>query len=545
MYKKIVFLLLGLLISVLFMSGCASSFFGDSDELQVGYYKEIVMQPNGTFVGKNKIDDKKAPESGLVYKVEMNEQKKLSKITAMYHEQTMDIEWFDTIHTCYGKFAVVAVEYQDGYIKYNFKNARMQPTKGYYNSYSLRYKLDEKKVPTIAYCYNKDGEQKENEIGFAQMIFTYDDKGFLGKIGYANSNGERVTTKWKEYEIHLKYGGNNKKNSCPIEISNHGKDGELMLDFANRAKRVYKYDDKDRLIEIRHFGTDGNLRERTLDSFYMERMIGGIGAGAITKYKYEGEQKQPSEISFYGKDEQPVSVKALGNAASAKFKYDNYGNVMEISLFGTDGLPRALDENTFGKDVVSMKNKRDQFGNSIETILYNKDGNLTALKGTKSAIEKSKYDAKRQQIEVSYFGTSEEPVEITDKGHIFHKKIMEYNDDGILTRTTYYDKDDKEEKLMEVANEVKYFNDKAQIFSKLYGKWKNEKTPSFMIDEHNFGKSSYTLTNGIMGPQGNITGTLLLNGRDQVKVFADYKDHYNIMQLTNKTGDTYTYYRDL
>jgi len=444
MNQRIVLLVLGCLVSMFLISGCSSNVFGGSDELQAGYYKQMIMQPNGIFIGKEKIDEKKATSSGLVYKVEMNEQKKLFKITAMYNEQPFDQEWFDTKHFCYGKFAVVAMEYQDGYVKYNFKNARMQPTTGYYGSYSLRYKLDDKKVPTIAYCYNKDGEQAENGNGFAQMIFTYDDKGFLTKVGYGNSSGERVTTKWKDYETQLKYDKNSKKNSLPIEVSNHGKDGELMLDSMNIAKRVYKYDDKDRLSEIRHFGTDGNLRERSLDKFHLNRMLGGIGAGAITKYKYQGEKKLPSEISFYGKDEQLVGVQALDNAASIKIKGDDSGNVIEVSFFGTDGLPRALDEKTFGKDVVTMKAKLDDFGNVIETAIYNKDGNLTALKGTKSAIERDKYDDKRQQIEVSYFGTSEEPVEITDKGHTFHKKTMEYNDDGKLTKTTYYDKTDKE-----------------------------------------------------------------------------------------------------
>ncbi len=444
MNQRIVLLVLGCLVSMLLISGCSSNVFGDSGELQAGYYKQMIMQPNGNFIGKDKVDDKKAASSGLVYKVEMNEQKKLSKITAMYNEQPFDQEWFDTKHTCYGNFAAVAMEYQDGYVKYNFKNARMQPTTGYYGSYSLRYKLDDKKVPTIAYCYNKDGEQAENGNGFAQMIFTYDDKGILTKVGYANSSGERVTTKWKDYETQLKYNKDSKKNSLPIEVSNHGKDGELMLDSMNIAKRVYKYDDKDRLLEIRHFGTDGNLRERVLDKFHMNRMLGGIGAGAITKYKYEGEQKLPNEVSFYGKDEQPVGVQALDNAASIKFKSDNSGIVMEISFFGTDGLPRALDEKTFGKDVVTMKIKLDDFGNKIETAIYNKDGNLTVIKGTKAAIERDKYDDKRQQIEENYFGTSEEPVEITDKGYTFHKKAMEYNDDGKLTKTTYYDKNDKE-----------------------------------------------------------------------------------------------------
>ena len=458
MCKKIIFLALLCLTSILLLSGCS----GGSDELQAGYYGQIVMQPNGTFIGKDKIDDKKAATSGLVYKVEMNEQKKLSKITAMYNERPVDIGWFDTRYYQYSNFAVVALEYQDGYVKYNFKDASMQPVTGYYGAYSLRYKLNEKQIPTIAYCYDKDGEQKENADGFAQMLFTYDDTGVLIKVGYANSSGERVTTTWKEYEIKFKYDSNNKKNRLPIEVSNHGKDGELMLNAVGMAKKAYKYDDKGRLSEIRHFGTDGSLRERTLEKIDMDSMIGGIGAGAITKYKYEGERKLPSEIAFYGKDEQPVGVQALDNAASVKLKYGDQGNIAEVSAFGTDGLPRAINKDVFGKDVVTIKFSIDEFGNTIQKALYNKDGNLVAAKNEKFAIAKFKYNNKRQKIEESAFGTSEEPVETTDKGRTFHKKIMEYDDDGKITKTTYYDKNDKEINGMTQNN---------ASMAKVYGRW--------------------------------------------------------------------------
>ena len=458
MCKKIIFLALLCLTSILLLSGCS----GGSDELQAGYYGQMVMQPNGNFIGKDKIDDKKAATSGLVYKVEMNEQKKLSKITAMYNERPIDIGWFDTRHYQYSNFAVVALEYQDGYVKYNFKDASMQPVTGYYGAYSLRYKLNEKQIPTIAYCYDKDGEQKENADGFAQMLFTYDDTGALIKVGYANSSGERVTTTWKEYEIKFKYDSNNKKNRLPIEVSNHGKDGELMLNAVGVAKKAYKYDDKGRLSEIRHFGTDGSLRERTLEKIDMDSMIGGIGAGAITKYKYEGERKLPSEIAFYGKDEQPVGVQALDNAASVKLKYGDQGNIAEVSAFGTDGLPRAINKDVFGKDVVTIKFSIDEFGNTIQKALYNKDGNLVAAKNEKFAIAKFKYNNKRQKIEESAFGTSEEPVETTDKGRTFHKKIMEYDDDGKITKTTYYDKNDKEINGMTQNN---------ASMAKVYGRW--------------------------------------------------------------------------
>ena len=91
MSKKIVLFVFLCLISMLLISGCSGDTAG-GDELKAGYYKRMVMQPNGIFIGIDKIDDKKATSSGLAYKVKMNEQRKLSQITAMYNGKPMDTE---------------------------------------------------------------------------------------------------------------------------------------------------------------------------------------------------------------------------------------------------------------------------------------------------------------------------------------------------------------------------------------------------------------------------------------------------------------------
>ena len=471
MWKKINVFILGVFVSVV-VGGCSFSFLGSADELQPGYYKQIVMQPNGKFITKEKISEKQALSSGLVYKVEFNEQKKLSKITAMINQLPIDKEWFDTTYSCYGSFAVIELEYQDGYIKYRFKNAQMQPKAGYYGAYSLRYKLDEKQNPTIVYFYNKDNEQKENFMGFAQMLFTYDDKGHLAKIGYANSAGERVTTKWKEYEKQLKY----KNHNLPIEISNHGKNGELMLDSSNKVRTTYKYDGKDRVVEIRYFGTDGSLKERDLPYFRMDRALGGIGAGAITKYKYEGDKNEPIEISFYSRDEQPFGIKTIDNTATIKIKYGEKGEIKEYSYFGTDGLARAVDNSKLGKNVVAVKQEIDDFGNIIKIAYYNKDNNLQAEKDGKTAVIKLKYDEKRQKIEESYFDTNQDAVEKVMYGQQkYHKTVMEYDDTGKITKTIYYDTSGKEI----LINPMKNF----------YGQWVRRNSAGEVMQEMIFTES--------------------------------------------------------
>ena len=53
------------------------------DELHDGYYREIAMTANGEFIPKGKLSDSEVQKAGLVYKVEMDKEKKdqVKKIT--------------------------------------------------------------------------------------------------------------------------------------------------------------------------------------------------------------------------------------------------------------------------------------------------------------------------------------------------------------------------------------------------------------------------------------------------------------------------------
>ena len=87
-----------------------------------GYYTRILMTPNGEFLAGGKVSEDKVKEVGFVYKVEMGANKKLEKITAMVGDSVAAISWNDTLGNSV-KFASLTVEYQDDFVKYNFKDA--------------------------------------------------------------------------------------------------------------------------------------------------------------------------------------------------------------------------------------------------------------------------------------------------------------------------------------------------------------------------------------------------------------------------------------
>ena len=524
-----------LISSIIFsciLAGC-SLLSNNSDELHDGYYRTLFMQPNGKFIVKDEVKEEDLSQAGLVYKVEMNEDKKLSQIIALFNNKPINIEWNDSSYAYYGSFAAISVEYQDGYIKYNFKDEKMQPTKGYYQFYSIRYKLDDKDKtnlkPIIAYGYDKDGNQKNDNLGFTQMIFTYNDKGLLTKVGYGNSNGERVINKWKKYETWFDYDKDIDKNPLPITVSNHGKDGNLMIDATGTAKRTYKFDDKNRIIEICHYNVDDNLKVRNTNSIDVLN-IGRlnyiwIGAGAITKYTYEENSILPSEMSFYGTDGQPLGISNLDNIASIKWGYSNNtsGYLNSQTTFGTDGIPLEVN------NVATMKIERDEARNVSKLEVYNKDNNLSITPIFKAAICEVKYNDNRQRIETSFFGTSGEPILVKEDNHEYHKETFEYDTDGNLIKTTYYDIEDQE------------INPSIINKNTILGIWQREDGYILNVDNANWGKASYEISSFNMTADG-AEMKITLNGGRTVYQVTFSNNNPNEFSMKNLTTNVVEYY---
>lgn len=317
MHRNFFAKVLALLVGILFVAGCGQS---DNDtskapaeqisEFQVltaeGYYGDLRMQPNGVFLVRNKMSEEFSKGAGVVYKVEVNEEHKINKITAMQGGIPISIDWRDTMNNKF-QFAAVTIEYLENRVRYNFRSSRMAATPGFYDAYSIAYKIgDDKKAPSVAYMYNKDGEQSNSNRGYAQMFFTYDDKGNLSKLAFADDGGNRVVNSNKEYELRFKYGD---KPGLITEIANHGKDGSLMAAASGIAKTTFKLDEKNRVVEVKHFGTDEMLKDKNNPNLELGKALTSMSAGAITRYTYDGVTDNVSKISFLGKDEQAEGIK--------------------------------------------------------------------------------------------------------------------------------------------------------------------------------------------------------------------------------------------
>ena len=449
MYRKFFSKVLTLLVGILFIAGCGQSgddgsknSAGQISEFQVlsgeGYYGDLRMQPNGIFLVRDKMTEAESKNAGVVYKVELNEEKKINKITAMQGGIPISIEWRDTMNNEF-KFSAVTIEYLEDRVRYNFRSSRMAATPGFYDAYSIAYKLGEdKKNFTVAYLYNKDGEQSTTSRGYAQMFFTYDDKGNLSKLAFADDGGNRVTNSNKEYELRFKYGN---KPGLITEIANYGKDGSLMVTASGIAKTTFKLDEKNRVVEVKHFGSDEMLKDKNNPNLELSKALTSVSAGAITRYAYDGVSDNVSKISFLGKDEQAEGIKDWGNISSFELKYSPEGWLSSIASFATDDTPIALDKNLFGDNVVKLGFERDNFGNLSKVIFYGKEDNPVTSAKLGAAERRYKYDEKRRQTGQEYYGTGGEKIAINDtaKGFKYHGFTYEYNDDDERTLVIYYD----------------------------------------------------------------------------------------------------------
>ena len=441
-----------ILFCVIFMAGCggdSSNEGGQSVSLEFkplespGYYGSLKMQPNGEFYVRNKLTEAQVQSAGVVYNVEFNDENKLVKITAMQGGTPINIAWQDTLGNEFS-FSALTVEYAGNQKRYNFRSSRMAATTGYYVAYTIGYKIsDNEKKPPIAFLYDKEGNQSDRGDGFSQMFFTYDDKnGNLTKIVFADKEGNRLTTVNGEYEIQIKY---DKKFNTPVEISNIGKDGSLKVASNGIAKTTYKLDDKGRTVEIRHFGADEMLKDKNINAlFELNKPLTSTSAGAITKYTYEGNTDRVAKISFLGKDEQAEGIKSWGGISSLEFNYTPEGWISSMASFATDDSPIAIDKNFLGDNVVKVEFEHDNAGNLSKMIFYGKENNLVTASALGAAECRYKYDEKRRETGVEYYGTGGEKIEVNAFGLKYHGITKEYNDDDELTLLIYYNKDAKE-----------------------------------------------------------------------------------------------------
>lgn len=462
--RTLLFFLLVMLM--LLIIGCGRSASGD--KIGNGFYRHLTMTPNGEFIVSDKIPDSQAEKAGYAYHVEMDKEHKdqISKITYVYNKNTVRTgRWKNSIDIWNGEFAIVTIKVQDnGYTKYSFSDATGEPMTGFYGAYSIRFKRDDKKRVTAAYLYNKEGENSlikcstmhANKI--AQLFFQYDENNRLSRVMTADENGNPVSAGFlsggNATALQITYDKNKKEKISSISWINQG---ENLVKGANWATESYTYDEKGRIIEKAHSGTDGNL----VDIKYAKNMyvipymypnsmsevlnimkLGELAAGAKTKYFYEGDSQYPSRIAFFGKTDQNYGIGAF-NVSEFSIQYDDIGNIVKFKAVGPDGMEKAMDCNI--SSIVFAYNNEGMI--SKESYYHGENMTpYTLYKFENSSISQVEfeYDDKGNVISKSYFDANGSPTGLKFFGVKLYTKVRYLIDENGHKKEHYYADDGTE-----------------------------------------------------------------------------------------------------
>lgn len=454
-------------VPVLLFSGC--SFFGsDSGKLKEGFYREIIMEPNGHLIGKLPISDSEAKKGGLSYKVEMGkdeEKGKVKTITAMYGEKPVNTLWQDVIRSNLNdSFSKIEITYDEDGMKYDFKNTAGESSRGFYHANAMKFKLDEKKQVHSAYFYDASGKVGLGKgLAVAQALYKYDENGRISEINFMDENGTPAAWAYKGgSSVQFKYEDDKHKN-LPSNLSWHNDKG----DYANGPKWCevqYTYDEKGRLIKAEHKGVDGQEQDvmTTVNFSYslltgpehrgdnwqyfgkenirkeLEQLrLGILEPGYTTEYTYDEKSIYPASIRFT----QDLKNKKGLNAKICEYRmtYDENGNIIKLSSHDESGQPTAIAE----KNIDTVKFSYDNSGNIAEKSFFTGENSSNIMLPGDGLSKISKiqyqYDDQGRVINEAYF-------DMTGGPGVRHVYGAEYSKLGILyegqgkTKLSYYGK---------------------------------------------------------------------------------------------------------
>lgn len=307
--------------------------------------------------------------------------------------------------------------------------------------------------------FNADNELCLNNVGYARMTQSYDDRGFPKADRYYGLQGQLMMV---DGRAGIDYQCDDRGNI--IVYRPIGTDGGLahnMLEsrykydqfdnctetsYYNAAGRpddnyngVWKEEDtfnaSNQLVETRYYGTDGRLT-----------LTANEGV-AIIKNEYD-EKGNRTKCSYFGTDNRPV--KSAEGWASSTYEYDAFGNVVKQSFFGINGKPTPLSE------MVPVGIARyDKYNNMIFVASQDGHGNYVNNPQTGWAIMKCEYDGRSQRLWEAYYDAKEQPMNCGDG---YHKAQYRYDNRGNLISMAYFDTQERPTTSYNVHEEKYTYN---------------------------------------------------------------------------------------
>jgi hypothetical protein len=346
---------------------------------------------------------------------------------------------------------------------------------GYFGLYEIS-KEDAGRLTCYKILYDKKGKAKSVEYlklgklspmrnSYAAKIILTDSVGveivkFVDKYGYPCANWCGI---YSEYRVLDKDG----KTAVSTDYDEFD---SLMVNCLGFGKARDYYDDKGFAVRTQVLDNAGAPTISKIGICDIRNTFDSIG--------------NLIEMANYDLDGNLLLIKKLG--AIGRYKYNEIGEVIENSYFGTDGgfvtdsireYPVERPEyDSLGNETglalmdsisrIRQKELYDEDHNLIELRSYGLDENLESDSLTGIAMVKFKYDMYGIRTETAFFGADEKPINQKITG----VAVIKIKIDRPYQYESYYDTSGKlqEDKTLGIAKITTRYNDRNQVVEENY-----------------------------------------------------------------------------
>lgn len=291
--------------------------------------------------------------------------------------------------------------------------------------------------------YGVDGEPCELQSGIAGWTREYNDMGYCVKetnIGIDQeltlSNNDICTS---VYERDVR--GNITK------ISYFDVEGNATLSGEDISVIEYTYDENGNMTEMRFLDTEGKLTKGTLG--YAKNVYTYDENGHLLTQRYYGLNDKLILVDDiagenYKRDARGNIIEEYSVGTDSKLargylvvrrKFDEKDNMIEFAVFDADGRPE-----TNSNDIHKYTQKFNSRNQCVETCYYNTNGSLTTYAGNTYCIVRMEYNERGLNTKVSYFDKNDSPVEYRGSEGRYASLVSEFDMYGRVVRQLYYDK---------------------------------------------------------------------------------------------------------
>lgn len=447
--------------------------------LEMSYYDENDMpmeQANGVFRYVNYFDSVGNHMSQKLF----DKENQPALADGFYHERKFEYDEFSNLvresyfdvdgepSTCDGNISTYLIEYnrQGAVTKMNFLGKDNKPTLGsnLFAGYMVEY--DELGNQKVCQYIDTEGKPTMSGFGYSRVEYIYDPKtNFLTEIKDYNTVGKLVLDIHNKYDVrgnlietytlvdgklksgsaveHSEYDINNhlvaqwlsdlngKKINRPgasysmvkneydnmgncVVTTNWKADGTAGTDEQKSHRRVREFDPMNRVIAELNYGIDGKPLSGT-----------DVNPEGRVKYDQWGNMAEISCYDGYGKPR----LSSDGFFAQ-KSEYDRRGNILVQEYIGVDGKPIISKNNGYAK----VENTYDNHGNKLEARFYDTKNCIRIEKWSyndKNCMTEQRVCDEKGKLSDKFYGVSRLTIEYDNTGTT-PKKRSYYNQSGTL-----------------------------------------------------------------------------------------------------------------